>query len=107
VRRGKLCHMDRSEVSRHEVDVYRTLMAAGSTWLSSKEIANRAAVAPRTARAHALKLVRLGVAEQAEVFPGHRYRISEFADQRSRGYADRLRRAADVLGVTLTKGSPS
>jgi DNA-binding IclR family transcriptional regulator len=93
--------MERSEVSRHEVDVYRALAAAGSAWLSNNEVAQRAGVAPRTARAHTLKLVRLGVAEQAEVFPGHRYRIAEFAEQRNRGYVDRLRRAAEVLGISM------
>jgi predicted transcriptional regulator len=93
--------MERSEVSRHEVDVYRVLLEAGKAWMSSNQIAERADVSARTARAHALKLVRLGVAEQAEVFPGHRYRIAEFADKRNRGYVDRLQRAASVLGIEL------
>jgi hypothetical protein len=48
-----------------------------------------------------LKLVKLGVVEQAEVFPGHRYRISPFAAKRNRGYVDRLVSAADALGVEL------
>jgi DNA-binding IclR family transcriptional regulator len=91
--------MERSEVSRHEVSVYRALEAAGTSWISSREIAERAAVAPRTARAHVLKLVRLGIVDQAEVFPGHRYRLAEHADKRNRGYFDRLMRAAEVLGV--------
>lgn len=92
--------MERSEVSRHEVAVYSALMKA-TTWLSSKEIADRAGVSPRTARAHALKLVRLGLLDQAEIFPGHRYRLSEHADKRNRGYVDRLAKAAEVLGLSL------
>jgi DNA-binding IclR family transcriptional regulator len=91
--------MERSEVSRHEVSVYQTLAAAGTGWLTSKEIAERAGVAPRTARAHALKLVQLGVVDQAEVFPGHRYRLAEHAAKRNRGYVDRLTRAAEVFGM--------
>lgn len=93
--------MERSEVSRHEVAVFRAMLQA-SGWVSSKDIASAAQVAPRTARSHALKLVRLGVADQADVFPGHRYRLSDHAGQRNRGYVDRLRRAAEALGVQLT-----
>jgi DNA-binding IclR family transcriptional regulator len=93
--------MERSEVSRHEVDVYRVLAAAGSSWLTSRQVAEQANVSARTARAHALKLVRLGIVEQAEVFPGHRYRVSEFASVRNRGYLDRLHQAATVLGIEL------
>lgn len=94
-------HMEKNEVSRQEISVYKCLADADG-WLTSKEIAERANVAARTARAHALKLVKLGVADQAEVFPGHRYRISEFANKRNRSYVDRLSRAAEVLGVDLT-----
>lgn len=93
--------MERGEVSRHEVAVYKVLHDAKDAWLTSAELAVRAAVAPRTARAHALKLVRLGVVDQAEIFPGHRYRIAEHAIKRNRGYVDRLHHAASVLGVSL------
>lgn len=89
--------MERSEISRHEILVYQAL-AAGK-WLSSREIVDATGVAPRTARAHALKLVRLGIADQAEVFPGHRYRVSEHAAARNRAYRDRLNRAAEALGM--------
>jgi DNA-binding IclR family transcriptional regulator len=92
--------VERSEISRHEVVVFQTLAAASPKWLSSADLAERAQVAPRTARAHALKLVRRGVVEQAAVFPGHRYRLAEFAEQRNRGYMDRLRQAAEVLDIS-------
>lgn len=58
-------------------------------------------VAPRTIRHLTLKLVRLGIVEQAEVFPGHRYRLSAHAKQRNRGYLDRLEATAEVFGVSL------
>jgi hypothetical protein len=48
-----------------------------------------------------LKLVRLGIVDQAEVFPAHRYRLSTHAAKRNRGYADRITRAAEVLGIPL------
>ncbi len=89
--------MERNEISRHEVAVFKVLVDGG--WLTSRDLAERASVAPRTARAHALKLVKLGIVDQAEVFPAHRYRLSEFAAKRNRTYMDRLRQAAEVLGV--------
>lgn len=81
--------------------MYQTLRAADGRWMTSAEIAEHAHVAPRTARAHALKLVKLGVVDQAEVFPGHRYRLAEHAVKRNRGYFDRLTRAAEVFGLAL------
>ena len=93
--------MEKNEVSRHEVAVYRTLAENRDDWMTSAEIASASGVAPRTARAHALKLVRLGLLDQAEVFPAHRYRLSEYASKRNRGYADRIARAADAFGIEL------
>lgn len=90
--------MERNEISRHEVLVFRALSV--DKWLSSKDVAEASGVAARTARAHLLKLVRLGLIDQAEVFPGHRYRLSGHAMQRNRGYTDRLARAAEVLGIS-------
>ncbi len=98
---GKLIAVERNEVSRHEVAVYQTLARHMDTWLTSVEIAQAAEVAPRTARAHALKLVQLGLLDQAEVFPAHRYRLSEYASNRNRGYVDRITRAAEVFGIEL------
>ena len=93
--------MEKSEVSRHEVTVYRALAEHVGAWMTSAEIASASEVAPRTARAHALKLVKLGLLDQAEVFPAHRYRLSDYASKRNRGYADRIARAADVFGIEL------
>ncbi len=92
--------MERNEVSRHEVAVFKALAEADG-WITSADIAARAQIAPRTARAHALKLVRLNIVDQAEVFPAHRYRMSANASKRNRGYFDRLTRAAEVFGVEL------
>lgn len=92
--------MERNEVSKHELLVVQAL-CEHQDWISAKEVAERTGVAPRTARAHALKLVKLGIVEQAEVFPGHRYRISGFASKRNRGYVDRLKKAAEVLDISL------
>ena len=88
--------MERSEISSHQVRVFRFVREA-KRWVSSKEIIAGAQVAPRTAREHARHLVSLGIFDQAEVFPGHRYRLSSQADKRNKGYLLRLSEAEAVF----------
>ena len=90
--------METSEVSLHQVKVFQCLESGG--WVTAKEVAGKAGVADRTARAHLLKLVHLGVADQAEVFPAHRYRLSEMADRRNKAYVQRIHAAMEVFGLT-------
>lgn len=90
--------MERSEVSAHEVRVYLLLSGNPTLWLTNAEVATRAGVAPRTARLHTLRLVQLGMLDQAEVFPAHRYRWSGRAAKRNRAYLQRLGAARDALG---------
>ena len=92
-----------SAVSRHAVAVYQALAQTGE-WLNSCTVAERAQVAPRTARAHLRTLVERGVAECVHVFPGYRYRIVETA--RGRDYATQLRAAADALAVVPANVCP-
>ncbi|MDH5291901.1 MAG: hypothetical protein OEY41_18040 [Acidimicrobiia bacterium] len=97
--------MERNEISAHEVEVYRVLATNGHRWLSNREIHELAnGVAPRTVRHLTKKLVGLGIVDQAEVFPGHRFRISAHARQRNRGYLDRLHGVASILGADLQPG---
>lgn len=95
--------MGRSEVSRHEVEVYRVLVESRDSWLSSREVAEKAQVSARTARSHALKLVRLGILEQVDAFPGYRYRLTDQSrlSQDAEGHRSRLRLTAEALGVEL------
>ncbi len=86
-------------VSNHELAVFRVLAEAQDRWVTSPEIAERADVAPRTARAHALNLVKLGVVERAEVFPANRYQLSANASEHP--YVRELIEAARVLDVEL------
>jgi hypothetical protein len=88
--------METNEISLHQLKVFE-FVRNNQRWVTSKEIAASARVAERTARAHALKLVNLGIFDQAEVFPAHRYRLSEFAEQRNKTYVQRLRRAQEVF----------
>ncbi len=72
-----------NEISIHAVRVYALLLDRVATqehgWVTANEIAAGAEVAPRTARAYAKRFVDLGIADLAEVFPAHRYRLSEQA----------------------------
>lgn len=94
--------MERSEVSEHEIKVFGVLAAAPSAWFTNADIAAKVkGVSPRTVRAHTLKLVRLGLVDQAEVFPAHRFRLAPTAAKRNRGYLQRLQEAAAIFRVTL------
>ena len=89
--------MEHNEISHHEVSIFLVMSKNKQRWFTSKEIANESGVAPRTARAHCLNLVRLGLLDQAKVFPAHRYRWAEKADKRNIGYLQRLELAAEVF----------
>lgn len=89
--------MERKEISIHEVKLFLALKAAGATWTTSKDLAAATGVAERTARAHMLKLARLNIADLAEVFPAHRYRLAEKAAKRA--YMARLLMAVEVFGL--------
>lgn len=94
--------MEKNEISTHELSIYKIFRINPLRWLSNKEAAELAKANNRTTRAHTLKLVKMGVLDQAEVFPAHKYRLSAFADKRNGGYVRRLETAAEVLGVSLT-----
>lgn len=91
--------METNEVSLHQIKVYMAVKDAGENWLTSAEICAKAGVAPRTARAHALKLVNLGIFDQADVFPAHRYRMAETSVNRNKGYLLRIEKAMSVFGL--------
>ena len=88
--------MERAEISQHQVRVYQFVRDT-LHWVTSAEIACGAQVAPRTARAHVQHLVALGIFDQAEVFPAHRYHLSSQADKRNKGYLLRLKQAEEVF----------
>ena len=90
---------ERNEVSLHEVKVYAALRDKPDEWLTNKEISQRSGVAERTTRMHTLRLVKLGVIDQAEVFPAHRYRFSEKGSKRNAAYSQRIKVAAEIFGV--------
>ncbi len=91
--------MERSEVSIHEIRVFNVFRANPGRWMSNHDVAAKTeGIAHRTVRAHTGKLVKAGILDQAEVFPGHRYRLSEMAAKRNPAYTRRLEQAASVFG---------
>jgi hypothetical protein len=64
------------EISTHEASIFAIFVAARGRWFTSKEIAEAAGVADRTARMHCRRFTELGILDHAAVFPGHRYRLA-------------------------------
>ena len=91
--------METSEVSLHEVKIWKALTERPKDWLTNKEIADRSKIKPRTVRAHTLKLVAFGLLEQAEVFPSHRFRIAATETARRHPHLKALEQAAKIFGV--------
>lgn len=92
--------LERSQVSLHEVKAYLALKTADG-WLTGQEIADLAGINVRTARSHASRLVQLGVADQQELFPAYRYRLSEKAKNRNLAYVQRVEQACEVFGLSV------
>ena len=67
--------MESNEISIHEVRIWLALECG--KWMSNSELAKAAHVAERTATHHTRRLTSLGLLDLAEVFPGHRYRLSD------------------------------
>jgi DNA-binding IclR family transcriptional regulator len=88
--------MEGKAISQHEVRIMHVL--GEGRWLGTREIAELAGVAPRTARAHALSLVRLGILDQEQLSPGYRYRLSPYAASRNLDYMQRLAHATEIFG---------
>lgn len=93
--------MEKSEISIHELRICSFLRSPPDKWSTNNEIAKAASVSDRTARAHTLRLVKLGMIDQAKVFPSHRFRWSTKADKRNAAYWERLKMAAEVFGLAL------
>lgn len=90
--------MEKNEISLHEIKVYRSLKEAGK-WMTNKDIHAATKIPLRTVCFKTKKFVDLNICDLAEVFPGHRYRLSEMAEKRNSSYIKRLETAAEVFGV--------
>lgn len=88
--------MEKAEISLHQVKIYRHL-AESKGWLTNKDIAKTTGVSLRNVSYHTRRFVDLGVCDQAEVYPGHRYRLSDKAEKRNASYMLRLKQADEVF----------
>jgi len=88
--------METNEISLHQAKVFK---AASTTWKTAAEIAIDASVAPRTGRHHCKILSDAGIFDQAEVFPAHRYRLSDKAQKRNKAFFERIIRACEIFNV--------
>jgi len=89
--------MERNEISLHEVKVYRVLKGSPEKWFTNAEIAEAGGLKKRTARTHTLRFANLGIIEQAEVFPSHKFKFSAKAGKRNGGFLKRLELADELF----------
>ena len=91
--------MQFDEISPHLIRIF-DFVSKGDRWFTSDEIASGAAVARRTANAHARTLAQLGVFERTEVFTGYRYRLAEQAPCR---FLERIGAARKAFNMEATR----
>jgi DNA-binding CsgD family transcriptional regulator len=89
--------MEKNEVSLHQLKIW--IASQDGSWFTNKEMSEKSGIKLRTVHHHCLNLVKLGLFDQAEVFPSHRYRLSEFASKRNTSYVNRLNSAKEVFGL--------
>lgn len=92
--------MEQSEVSFNQVKIYYHLKTTGA-WMTNREIATTLKISLRNASLHTQTLVKLGILDQAEVFPGHRYRYSAQDKKRNLAYVQRLEQATEIFQSQL------
>lgn len=88
--------METNEVSLHQAKVFKSVT---SNWVTASDVANKTGVAQRTARHHCKILSDAGIFDQAEVFPAHRYRLSDKAGKRDKAFFNRLTTACEIFGL--------
>ena len=74
------------------------VLAKTLRWVTNKDIAQGTGVSVRRVSFHTNNLVQLGILDQAEVSPGHRFTLSPKADKRNIGYVRRLQQAGEIFG---------
>lgn len=92
--------MERAEISLHQVKIYAYL-ASRKTWMTNKDIAKATGVSLRRTAHHTKTFVGLGIFDQAETYPGHRFRFSEMARKRNPSYLQRLEQAHEIFQQDL------
>jgi len=90
--------MEKAEISLHQWKIYDCLVKR-QAWMTNKEIAEQTGVSLRRTSFHTNNLVQLGILDQAEVYPGHRFKASTKADKRNTGYLRRLQQAGEIFSA--------
>lgn len=65
-----------NRISLHELRFYAAITEGVPQWMTSADLAKKAAISPRAARAYATKFAKLGILDVASVFPARRYRLA-------------------------------
>lgn len=99
--------MERSEISQYQIAIYFAFKNRPDQWMSNADVAAVAdGITPRTVRAHTHRLAKLGVLDEATVFPANRYRLAVKRNEDAEEHCQRLERAAQVFGMA-TAPDPS
>ncbi len=89
--------MPQIEISKHEVEIWRTLKESKG-WMTNKLIENKAnGVAKRTVRHHTKRFTALTILEMAETFPTHSFHINPSPSEKALEYIKRLDRAIEIF----------
>jgi DNA-binding IclR family transcriptional regulator len=84
-------------ISPHEVRLLLVFRQRADEWLTNNVLAQEARVSPRTARAHTDRLVRLGVLEEQQLYPGPVFRLADQPGEEAREYLDRVEKAREIF----------
>lgn len=90
---------EKSEVSLHLIKVWKYLKENSEKWSTNHQIAEFVKFSERTVRMHTLYLVRSGLVDQMEVFPGHRYKMANNPDKRNVNFYDRLEKVSEIFDM--------
>jgi hypothetical protein len=93
-------YMEGNEISIQEAQTFNAFQKC-TAWITSKDLIKQLSdgPAPRSVRHYLAKFVKLGLADVMELWPGHRYRLSDKADKRNTAYFQRLTQAIDAFGL--------
>lgn len=92
--------IEKNEISIQEAKFYATIKnISKDRWVTAREVKDMAEIGGSSSRIYALKLTKLGILDLAEVWPAHRYRVSDKASKRNKAYLQRLENALEVFSI--------
>jgi len=88
--------VETNEISLHQFKIYDALKKS-QEWLSMKDIVKQTGAARGTVGQHLRRFIKLGLVDQAEVWPGHRFRLSPHAEKRNKSLMERLEQSGKIF----------